>query len=203
MGRLLVDLRNEWGVQVLVLFSFSLQVFLLMFASIRRHNVTILPRFFLWLAYQLAYSTALFTLGHMAISSRSQDEQPLMAFWAPFLLGHLGGQDTISAYSFEDNRLCLRQLQTLVVQVLGVSYVLYKYTLSDDILLMVAAVLIFTVGILKYGERSRGYWRSGPPVSTASGTPLTNWMPALANPEAMSFCIMLWSEGSGWTRRPF
>ncbi|CAN6247757.1 unnamed protein product [Urochloa humidicola] len=153
MGRLLVDLRDEWAVQTLVLFSFTLQVFLLLFASIRRYNVSILPRFLLWLAYQLADSTALFNLGHMAISSRSHEEQALMAFWAPFLLVHLGGQDTITAYSFEDNRLWLRHLQTLVVQVLGSSYVLYKYMPGSDTQVMAAAVLIFVVGILKYGER--------------------------------------------------
>ncbi|KAF0912225.1 hypothetical protein E2562_013178 [Oryza meyeriana var. granulata] len=153
MSNFLMDLRNEWSVQALVLFSFLLQVILLSLAWIRRHSVSMVPRFVLWLAYQLADSTALFTLGHMAISSRSREEQPLMAFWAPFLLLHLGGQDNITAYSFEDNRLWLRHLQTLVVQVMGASYVLYKYMPVKDDPVMAAAVLIFAVGILKYGER--------------------------------------------------
>ncbi|GFZ17719.1 transmembrane protein, putative [Actinidia rufa] len=39
-----------------------------------------------------------------------------MAFWAPFLLLHLGGPDTITAYSLEDNELWLRHLLGLVVQ---------------------------------------------------------------------------------------
>uniref|UniRef100_A0A0E0KN32 DUF4220 domain-containing protein n=1 Tax=Oryza punctata TaxID=4537 RepID=A0A0E0KN32_ORYPU len=73
--------------------------------------------------------------------------------WAPFLLLHLGGQDNITAYSFEDNRLWLRHLQTLIVQVMGASYVLYKYMPAKETLVMAAAVLIFVVGILKYGER--------------------------------------------------
>ncbi|KAL6653123.1 hypothetical protein ACP70R_012048 [Stipagrostis hirtigluma subsp. patula] len=153
MNRLLVDLRDQWAVQTLVLFSFALQVFLLLFAATRRYNVNTVARFLLWLAYQLADSTALFTLGHMAISSRPLDEQALMAFWAPFLLVHLGGQDTITAYSYEDNRLWLRHLQTLIVQVMGASYVLYKYMPGSDNQIMAAAVLIFAVGILKYGER--------------------------------------------------
>ena len=149
----LVDMRNEWAVQSLVLFSFSLQVFLLMFAWTRRKNVATLTRFLLWLAYQLADSTALFTLGHMAIRARSPDEQQLMAFWAPFLLVHLGGQDTITAYSFEDNRLWLRHLQTLVVQFLGAAYVLHKYIPGSERLIRVASILMFIVGGLKYGER--------------------------------------------------
>jgi hypothetical protein len=149
---LLVDLRNEWAVQSLVLFSFTLQVFLLSFAWIRRHSISAVPRLLLWLAYQLADSTALFTLGHLSISSKLPEHQ-LVAFWAPFLLVHLGGQDTISAYSFEDNRLWLPHLQTLVVQVMGAAYVLYKYMPHGERLVIVAAVLIFVVGILKYGER--------------------------------------------------
>lgn len=149
----LMGLGNEWAVQALVLFSFTLQVTLLSLAWIRRHSIAIMPKLVLWVAYQLADSTALFTLGHMAISSRSREEQPLMAFWAPFLILHLGGQDNITAYSFEDNRLWLRHLQTLVVQVMGASYVLYKYMPGKETLVMAAAVLIFVVGILKYGER--------------------------------------------------
>uniref|UniRef100_A0A0D3FSY0 DUF4220 domain-containing protein n=1 Tax=Oryza barthii TaxID=65489 RepID=A0A0D3FSY0_9ORYZ len=149
----LMGLGNEWAVQALVLFSFTLQVTLLSLAWIRRHSIAIMPKLVLWVAYQLADSTALFTLGHMAISSRSREEQPLMAFWAPFLILHLGGQDNITAYSFEDNRLWLRHLQTLVVQVMGASYVLYKYMPGKETLVMAAAELIFVVGILKYGER--------------------------------------------------
>jgi hypothetical protein len=123
-----------------------------MFAWIRRHSVSTFPRLLLWLAYQLADSTALFTLGHLSISSKLPEHQ-LVAFWAPFLLVHLGGQDTISAYSFEDNRLWLRHLETLVLQVLGAAYVLYKYMPSSETLVIAAAILIFVVGVLKYGER--------------------------------------------------
>ncbi|KAM0898415.1 hypothetical protein ACQ4PT_021960 [Festuca glaucescens] len=152
MDKLLVDLLNEWAVQTLVLLSFALQVFLLSFAWIRRHSISIVPRLLLWLAYQLADSTALFTLGHLSLTGRLPEHQ-LVAFWAPFLLVHLGGQDTISAYSFEDNRLWLRHLQTLVVQVIGAAYVLYKYMPHGETMVIAAAVLIFVVGILKYGER--------------------------------------------------
>ncbi|XP_006653191.1 uncharacterized protein LOC102705156 [Oryza brachyantha] len=153
VSNFLIDIRNEWAVQALVLFSFTLQVILLSLAWIRRHSVSVAARLVLWMAYQLADATALFTLGHMAISSRTREEQVFMAFWAPFLLLHLGGQDNITAYSFEDNRLWLRHLQTLVMQVLGASYVLYKYMPEKEDPVVAAAALIFAVGILKYGER--------------------------------------------------
>ncbi|XP_037482570.1 uncharacterized protein LOC119361495 [Triticum dicoccoides] len=146
---------NEWAVQSLVLFSFTLQVFLLMFASIRRYSVSTGTRLLLWLAYLLADTTALFTLGHLSISTKLPERHRLLAFWAPFLLVHLGGQDNITAYSFEDNGLWLRHLQTLVVQVLGAAYVLYKYmpVSGETWELTMAAILIFVVGVLKYGER--------------------------------------------------
>ncbi|XP_066350383.1 uncharacterized protein [Miscanthus floridulus] len=138
--------------QILVLLSFGLQVFLLLFAWIRRHNVSPVPRLLLWLAYLLADSTALFTLGHLSISSRLKEHQ-LVAFWAPLLLVHLGGQDTITAYSIEDNGIWLRHLQTLVVQVAGAIFVMYKYIPGSESLVIAAAVLIFVVGVLKYAER--------------------------------------------------
>ncbi|XLR69220.1 hypothetical protein HN51_016307 [Arachis hypogaea] len=40
----------------------------------------------------------------------------LQSLWAPFLLLHLGGPDTITAYALEDNTLWLRHLLGLLVQ---------------------------------------------------------------------------------------
>ena len=65
----------------------------------------------IWSAYLLVDTTAIYALGHMSVnSSKWLPEHQLMAFWAPFLLLHLGGQDNITAYSIEDNRLWLRHL---------------------------------------------------------------------------------------------
>ncbi|KAM0920108.1 hypothetical protein ACQ4PT_007755 [Festuca glaucescens] len=71
-----------------------------------------------------------------------------MALWAPFLLVHLGGQDNITAYALEDNK------QALAVQVAAAAYVLYESSVigtEDNI--RYAAILMFVVGALKYGER--------------------------------------------------
>ncbi|GKB14019.1 calcium uniporter protein [Tanacetum coccineum] len=43
------------------------------------------------------------------------ENEDLLAFWAPFLLVHLGGPDTITAFALEDNELWLRHLLGLVV----------------------------------------------------------------------------------------
>lgn len=148
---------SEWLVQILVLFSFSLQLLLLSFTEWRRRisswKLSAALQIILWLLYQLADSTATYTLGHMSLSSTSSANQSLMALWAQFLLVHLGGQDTITAYSMEDNKLWLRHLLTLVVQALGAAYVLYRYIAGGGIVLHGVAILMFLVGVVKYGER--------------------------------------------------
>uniref|UniRef100_A0ACD5W9Y8 Uncharacterized protein n=1 Tax=Avena sativa TaxID=4498 RepID=A0ACD5W9Y8_AVESA len=147
-----VSLWNNWEVHVLVIVSFLLQVFLLFFAGMRRRNISAVSRTLLWLAYLLADSIAIYILGHMSLSSKYSQHQQLMAFWAPFLLVHLGGQDTITAYSIEDSKLWPRQLLDFAVQALGVAYVMYKYIAGSWTLVM-AAMLIYISGVLKYGER--------------------------------------------------
>ncbi|KAL6623668.1 hypothetical protein ACP70R_033547 [Stipagrostis hirtigluma subsp. patula] len=145
---------NEWAIQILVLVSFTLQVFLLVFADMRRRSSSAVLRVALWLAYQLADSTAVYALGHLSImGSPGSGEHQLVAFWAPFLLLHLGGQDTITAYALEDNSLWLRHLQVLVVQTLGVAYVLYRYLASSEESLFAPSIFMFIVGLKKYGER--------------------------------------------------
>ncbi|KAL6843246.1 hypothetical protein ACP4OV_026959 [Aristida adscensionis] len=149
-----LHLWNRWEIQILVLLSFALQVFLLMFAWMRRRRMPQAVNILLWLMYLLAEYTATYALGHLSIGSKpgGQQHQQLMAFWAPFLLVHLGGQDTITAYSMEDNQLWLRHLLSFTVQAMGAAYVLYKYIGSHGPL-VVPTVLIFLVSVLKNGER--------------------------------------------------
>ncbi|VAH25696.1 hypothetical protein VPH35_018788 [Triticum aestivum] len=151
----LVALWREWGIQVLVLLSLALQVTLLITAEIRRRKDSGVLRVVVWSAYLLADTTAIYTLGHMSVTSRSPEHQ-LVAFWAPFLLLHLGGQDNITAYSIEDNHLWLRHLQSFVVQVLAAAYVLYESSIfvgGRRTMLGQATILMFVVGVVKYGER--------------------------------------------------
>uniref|UniRef100_A0A453MXG3 DUF4220 domain-containing protein n=4 Tax=Triticinae TaxID=1648030 RepID=A0A453MXG3_AEGTS len=150
-GGLAVHLWKEWGIQILVLASFMLQVVLLIFAGIRRRKASAALRIFLWLAYLMADNIAVYALGHMSLNSRPYEDR-LIAFWAPFFLLHLGGQDTITAYSLEDNQLWKRHLLTLLVQVSGASYILYVY-IGNAPSLVSATILMFVVGVIKYAER--------------------------------------------------
>ncbi|KAM3372858.1 hypothetical protein ACQJBY_019650 [Aegilops geniculata] len=149
-----IDFWNAWAVQSLVLISLTLQVALVLLAGIRRRETSWrLFRFILWLAYLLADATALYALGHLSYDGATPREHRLVAFWAPFLLLHLGGPDNITAYSLEDNKLWPRHLLTLGLQVLGAAYVLYKHYIGTQDIFLLAALLMFVVGVVKYGER--------------------------------------------------
>ncbi|KAG8064137.1 hypothetical protein GUJ93_ZPchr0004g39047 [Zizania palustris] len=156
----LMGLWNEWATQILVLLSLTLQLVLNVLAGIRRREMTrttAVKRFLLWLAYQLADSTAIYTVGQLSLSGVPR-EHKLVAFWAPFLLLHLGGPDNITAYALEDNKLWKRHALTLAVQVLGVVYVLYMYIALNGRLIVLAAALMFLVGTAKYAERTFALW---------------------------------------------
>ncbi|KAF7104814.1 hypothetical protein CFC21_105682 [Triticum aestivum] len=105
-----MELWNEWEIQTVVVASFSLQVLLFFFAGIRRYTVSSILKVLLWFVYLFADVVATYGLGHMSssVSKKSSSEHQLVAFWAPFLLLHLGGQDTITAYALEDNELWRR-----------------------------------------------------------------------------------------------
>ncbi|KAF7104817.1 hypothetical protein CFC21_105685 [Triticum aestivum] len=150
-----LELWNEWEIQVVVVASFSLQVILFFFAGIRRYTVSSILKALLWLVYLLADVVATYALGHISssLSKKSSVEHQLVAFWAPFLLLHLGGQDTITTYALEDNKLWLRHLLNMFVQVAGTGYVLYKYINAGGATLVPAAMLVLAAGVFKFGER--------------------------------------------------
>lgn len=107
-----------WGIHVTVGLSFLVQVMLLLLADIRRRKDWPVLNAIIWAGYTGADMVAVYALGHMSVLCR-QPEHHLMALWAPLLLVHLGGQDSITAYAIEDNRLWLRHLLTFAVQVIG------------------------------------------------------------------------------------
>ncbi|CAM0909425.1 unnamed protein product [Alopecurus aequalis] len=149
-----LDIWNEWATQILVLTSLALQVILHVFANVRRRkDSSVMQRLLLWLAYQLSDSTATYAAGQLFFSGTRQGHH-LVAFWTPFLLLHLGGPDNITAYALEDSRLWKRHFLSLVVQVLGLGYILCKHIAVSGSLLMLSATLMSFVGVAKYGERT-------------------------------------------------
>ncbi|KAM0834644.1 hypothetical protein ACQ4PT_063460 [Festuca glaucescens] len=156
------QLWNEWEIQCLVLVSFSLQVFLF-FAGFRKRYRNRVLNMLLWLAYLLADTVAVFVLGRL---TRVGGDDPLVLFWAPFMLLHLGGQETITAFSMEDCALWERHLLNLTTQVALAIYVVGKQWQGNK-QLVAPMVLIFVSGTAKYVER---IWILGRAGSWAPGS---------------------------------
>jgi hypothetical protein len=154
------ELWNAWEIHCLILLSLSLQVFLFLFAGLRRRNSSRILGIVLWLAYLSADSVAVFVLGHLAVRAGEPGHQ-LMTFWAPFMLVHLGGQDTITAFSKQDNELWMRHLLNLVTQAVVAGYVEAKASWPDH-RLRAAMVLMFLSGCIKYAERINCLYLASP-----------------------------------------
>jgi hypothetical protein len=148
------ELWNEWEIQVLVLVSFSLQVFLLLFSGIRKRITSKVLSILLWLAYLSADSLAVFVLGHLTLHINGGLRHGLVLFWAPFMLLHLGGQDTMTAFSMEDNMLWKRHLLNFATQVGLAAYVVGKqWQGGGKPQLLAPMVLMFISGTIKYAGR--------------------------------------------------
>ncbi|TXG68345.1 hypothetical protein EZV62_003280 [Acer yangbiense] len=154
----LIKIWNGWEVRVLILGSLILQIILIIFGSRRKFTASVKVRIPVWSAYLIADSVASLSLGNLAKSKADCDnklselDNALQAFWVPFLLLHLGGPDTITAYSLEDNKLWLRHFLGLVVQV-GVAFYVFFKSWSNNALTFIA-IPMFITGIIKYGERT-------------------------------------------------
>ena len=152
-------LWNKWELRSMVIVSFCLQSILMVIGDSRKHSRKNWVRIILWLAYLWADTIATASLGVLS-SNQGESEgvfvdphYVITVFWAPFLLLHLGGPDTITAYSLEDNELWLRHLLNLLVQVGGAIYVFLTAWTSTNSLYIIA-IPIFFAGIIKYGERT-------------------------------------------------
>ncbi|CAH1435305.1 unnamed protein product [Lactuca virosa] len=117
------NMWNEWALRGLILISLSSQIILSLLGNIRKYNPRTRIRITLWCNYLLAYAVASAALGiitrtaldvcntsHSISQHHKANSSELMSFWAPFLLHHLGGPDTITAFALEDNELLVKTL---------------------------------------------------------------------------------------------
>ncbi|KAM5587509.1 hypothetical protein ABKV19_006113 [Rosa sericea] len=146
---------DVWNLRGCILLSLSLQVSLLL-ASFRKKCRSKLLRGLIWSAYLLADWVAAVAIGIITQSQvdicDSKGNKDLLAFWASFLLLHLGGPDTITSFALEDNEFWVRHLLGLIVQVLAAAYCFYLTLVHNKFL--VPTVLVFVVGTIKFGERT-------------------------------------------------
>ncbi|KAL7213226.1 hypothetical protein ACSBR2_015851 [Camellia fascicularis] len=149
---------DTWNIQGFILLSLSLQTLLVFLAPCRKRTSNTLVIIFIWLAYSAADWSANFVVGLITNSViRTPDEKgDLLAFWAPFLLLHLGGSDAITAFSLEDNELWIRYSLGFTFQVLASVYILYVSLLGNKLLL--PTILVLLAGTVKCVERVRSLY---------------------------------------------
>ncbi|WCJ30727.1 hypothetical protein M5689_012267 [Euphorbia peplus] len=150
---------QDWNIRGAVLFSLTMQIILIFLAPFRKLSSNRIITLLIWSAYLLADATATSSIGLIIKTTRYDDSsevQPtsedFLAFWVPFLLLHLGGPDTITAFALEDNQLWVRHLLALITQ--GIATVsLFLGTFSSN-QMRLPTLLLFVAGIIKYMERT-------------------------------------------------
>ncbi|CAN6372853.1 unnamed protein product [Urochloa humidicola] len=194
-----LDWWDEWKLRVLVLGSTVIQLFLFVYGAARRAPTPPWFRLCIWLAYLAGDSLAIYALA--TLFNRHGREAPagstLEVLWAPVLLIHLAGQEQITAYSVEDNELWRRHVVTLVSQVAVALFVFCK-SWSGERRLLVAAILMFAIGIYKFSIKPWALKRASfrelvrSPVSVARRKKLIGFSGRWAD------CWRDWTETIKW-----
>ncbi|KAF7154107.1 hypothetical protein RHSIM_Rhsim01G0023200 [Rhododendron simsii] len=146
-------LWDTWDLRVLVLLSFTLQLILSLFGSRRKYISSVWISVLVWSAYLMADWVATVALGKLSdVQGDHEKSNLLWALWAPLLLLHLGGPDTITAYSLEDNQLWMRHLLGLAVQLFVAIYIILMSWKTSWFSFM--SLLALVAGVIKYWERT-------------------------------------------------
>lgn len=159
----LKELWGEWELRVLVLLSLTIQVLLILLGHRRKFQPGALLKGLVWLCYLLADWAAIYALGKITTQVKQMQhdtakgldpDAQMAAFWAPFLLLHLGGPDTITAYALEDNEFWLRRSYTLTIKTAATLYIFFQMLLiGSERWLWMLSLLIITSGFIKCYER--------------------------------------------------
>ncbi|WVZ95126.1 hypothetical protein U9M48_040927, partial [Paspalum notatum var. saurae] len=114
-------------------FSFVLQIFLLLTENLRHQRINVLLKVLIWLPYVGADFVTVYALGFFIDLLAFGDTLPFL--WVPFLILHLSGQDSTTAYSIENNNLWIRHLVNLVIQMTLPLYVFQKSSMIPSLVL--------------------------------------------------------------------
>ncbi|KAF7843595.1 Disease resistance protein [Senna tora] len=148
------DIWDLWEIRAAVLCSLVLQGVLIVFGNRRKFSTSDKQRIILWLAYNSMDTIAIFSLGIISKSLRCTDSttSTIIPFWSPFLLLHLGGPNTISAYSLQDNDLWRRRVLELGGQIVAVVLVVLGSWRNTALNFLTIPMCL--VGLIKCAERS-------------------------------------------------
>ncbi|XWS12144.1 hypothetical protein CRYUN_Cryun37aG0064700 [Craigia yunnanensis] len=155
LSEAMLSLWLKWELRAMVVLSLTVQLILIRYGNRRKFSGKDLKliSFLVWTMYLFADWLATVALSTLLRTTREQITSPLVIFWTPFLLLHLGGPDTITAYSLSDNELWPRHFFGLCFQIGVTLYVYVKFWTLTVTTLTFLAIPIFIVGIIKYGER--------------------------------------------------
>lgn len=162
------NLWQAWNIRAIILLSLSMQTILILLGPLRNRTSNTLITILIWSAYLLADWSPKFGVGLITESKRSAGggdgggdgggsgsvNNQFVALWAQFLLLHLGGSDTITAFSLEDNQLWIRQMFGVAVQAVAAGYIFFQ-TLPGGNQLVIPVVFVFIAGVIKCFERIR------------------------------------------------
>ncbi|GKV01997.1 hypothetical protein SLEP1_g14492 [Rubroshorea leprosula] len=155
-----LKLWDAWSIRGSILISISLQAFLILLVPLRKGRIGGNWLIFsIWSAYLFADWVAIHTIGLIFIGNSSSLEgtpKDIMGFWASFLLLHLGGPDSITSFSVEDNELWKRHFFSLVLQVGYTIYIFLKSFSTNQ--LWLPTILVLFAGIVKYLERNVAFY---------------------------------------------
>ncbi|KAL8160265.1 hypothetical protein V2J09_001802 [Rumex salicifolius] len=143
-----------WNLRGFIIFSFSLQCILIIGASLRVQTAKSWVHRLIWLVYLLADWAAYYAIGLVVPINWLQDQldtYDIHSFWAPFLLLHIGGPNTIAGFSLEDNELWDRSVLHIVVQA-GATVISIYRSLSKRRLLA-PTLLVFVAALTRYAGR--------------------------------------------------
>ncbi|KAJ0008277.1 hypothetical protein Pint_29233 [Pistacia integerrima] len=157
-------LWKDWELRALVFLSLASQMLLIFLGNRRKYIPKTWIKVVVWSAYLLADAVATMALGVLLNNIGEiydnggvpNSNGEIAAFWAPFVLLHLGGPNTITEYSLEDNELYLRHAFQLLFQTL--TTVLIFLTAWNGSRISVLAIPMIIVGFIKYGERTWTLW---------------------------------------------
>ncbi|XP_002526963.2 uncharacterized protein LOC8260347 [Ricinus communis] len=161
------QLWDAFEIQALVVTSLGFQMVLAVYGRRRKYNSGVYVRFIVWFCYLMGTYVSTVALGKLTETSNDSialtnitygdvrkvnvTNNELRAIWAPLLLVHIGGPDSITAYAVEDNRLGYRQFLELGVQI-GVVLLIFLKAWNNSWLSIIALTLLVG-GAIKSLER--------------------------------------------------
>ncbi|KAA8535417.1 hypothetical protein F0562_030420 [Nyssa sinensis] len=154
-------------IRVMVLFSLTFQIIFIAIGSRRKYSRGVWIQVIVGFAYIISDSMATLTLAKLSAAASQIEDLDVTrtdhrrivqrALWAPLLLTHLGGPDTITDFCTVDSNLWVRHLRGLVVQL---SLAIYIFIKCWSATWLSKTIPLFISGVIKYGERTWVLWHA-------------------------------------------